>query len=413
MSTTNLKIAKVHLTTKIRQTMVALLGVTFGASMYIFMNSFMSGVNDTQTMLAFTSLAHIRIYNDGPADNTNLVKKVYPAGTAVNIRNAKLIQYTTGIKNTAAILKLVSDQPEVIAITPQVNINVFFRNGGNKINGTLSGVDVENEDKLFGISQYMVSGSWNQLKYRPDGVFLGADLAHDLSVNLGDNINLLTSDGVAHNYKLIGIFRTNVRSVDQSKAYINIPAARQLLNVNQEYVTDIQVNVRDYEETAPVVGRIAPVIPYRIESWQMANQQLEAGSELRNIIAVAVSLTILIVAGFGIYNIMNMTINEKIREIAILKAMGFSGKDVTQIFLTQALVIGAAGGVAGMGFGYVCAVVVEHIPFRIAGLSHLPMTYNGKDYLFSFVFGLITTFVAGYLPARKAARIDPVTIIRG
>src|ERR1700761_7673178 len=140
MASTNLKIAKVHLTSKFKQTLVALLGVTFGASMYIFMNSFMSGVNDTQTMLAFTSLAHIRIYNDGPADNTNLVKKVYPVGTVVNIRNAKIIQYTTGIKNTAAILKLVSDQPEVIAITPQVNINVFFRNSGNKINGTLSGV---------------------------------------------------------------------------------------------------------------------------------------------------------------------------------------------------------------------------------------------------------------------------------
>src|SRR6202012_1317744 len=170
--------------------------------------------------------------------------------------------------------------------------------------------------------------------------------------------------------KLIGIFRTNVRSVDQSKAYINISAARQLLNANQEYVTDIQVNVRDYEKTAPVVNRIAPVIPYRTESWQMANQQLEAGSQLRNIIAVAVSLTILMVAGFGIYNIMNMTINEKIREIAILKAMGFSGKDVTQIFLTQALVIGAAGGGVGVGVGCVCSEIVVEIHVMMEGLNN-------------------------------------------
>src|ERR1700742_327561 len=118
MPSTNYKIAFVHLTSKVKQTIVAVLGVTFGISMYVFMNSFMGGVNDTQTTLAFTALAHIRIYNDGPADNTNLVKKVYPAGTAVHIRNAKLIQYTTGIKNTAAIMKLVHDQPEVVAITP-------------------------------------------------------------------------------------------------------------------------------------------------------------------------------------------------------------------------------------------------------------------------------------------------------
>ncbi|QJD96361.1 ABC transporter permease [Mucilaginibacter robiniae] len=413
MATTNFKIAKVHLTSRLKQTIVAVLGVVFGISMYVFMNSFISGVNDIQTVLAFTSLAHIRIYNDGPADNTNLVKQVYPASTAINIRNAKVIQYTEGIKNTAAILELVRNQPEVAAIAPQVNINVFFRNGGNKLNGTLSGVDVENENKVFNISTYMTAGSWNSLLYRPDGIIVGADLAHDLSLNIDDNVNILTSDGVSRNYKLIGIFRTNVKSVDKAKAYINITAARQLLNKNQEYVTDLQVNVQNFENTAPIVQRIAPVVPYKVESWQTSNQQLEAGSKLRNIIAQAVSLTILMVAGFGIYNIMNMTINEKIREIAILKAMGFSGHDVTQIFLIQAVVIGVIGGLAGMMLGFAIADIVNHIPFKLGGLDHLPMAYNVKDYLMAFTFGLITTLVAGYLPARKASKIDPVEIIRG
>ena len=413
MTATNFKIAKVHLTSKVKQTLVALLGVTFGVCMYIFMNSFMTGVNDTQTDLAFSSLAHIRIYNDGPADNTNLVKKVSPANTAINIRNAKVLQYTTGIKNTKSIIDLVRSQPEVIALTPEVNINVFFRNGDNKINGTLSGVDVQNEDKVFHISKYMLSGTWDKLQYRPDGIFLGADLAKNLSVNLDDNINLLTSDGTVHNYKLIGIFQTNVKNVDQTKAYINISAARQLQNVNQEYVTDIQADIQDYEKTAPVVSRIAPVIPYRTDSWQTANQQLEAGSKLRNIVAVAVSLTILMVAGFGIYNIMNMTINEKIREIAILKAMGFSGRDVTEIFLTQAIVIGVLGGVVGVGLGFIISYIVNHIPFKIAGLDHLPMAYLPRIYIVAFIFGLITTLIAGYLPARKASKIDPVDIIRG
>jgi len=413
MLSTNFKIAKVHLTSNLKQTLVALLGVTFGISMYIFMNSFMAGVDDAQTNLAFTSLAHVRIYNDGPVDNTNLVKKVYPKNAAIRVSNAKVIQYTTGIKNTAAILSLVRNQPEVIAITPQVNINVFFRNGGNKLNGTLSGVDVENENKLFNSASYMTVGSWGNLKYRPDGILLGVDLAHDLSVNLDDNINILTSDGISHNYKLIGLFQTNVKQVDKTKAYINISAARQLLSENQEYVTDLQINLQDYEKTAPLVSRIAPVIPYKVESWQTSNQQLEAGSKLRDIIAMAVSLTILMVAGFGIYNIMNMTINEKIREIAILKAMGFSGRDVTQIFLTQAIVIGVLGGLVGIVLGFIIARIVNNIPFHIAGMATLPMTYYVKDYIMAFLFGLATTLIAGYLPARKASKIDPVNIIRG
>jgi lipoprotein-releasing system permease protein len=413
MFATNIKIAKVHLTSKVKQSIIAVLGVTFGISMYVFMNSFMTGVNDTQTVLAFTSMAHVHIYNDGPADNTNLVKKVYPDNVAISLHNAKVIQYTEGIKSTAPILDLVRKQPEVIGVTPQVNINVFFRNGSNKVNGTLSGVDVANENTLFNIASYMTAGDWNGLEYRHDGVIMGVDLAHQLSLNMGDNINILTSDGVSRNYKLIGIFQTSIKTVDKAKAYINITAARQLLAKNQDYVTDLQVNVADFEKTAPLVSRLAPVIPYKVESWQTANQQLEAGSRLRNIIALAVSLTILMVAGFGIYNIMNMTISEKIREIAILKAMGFSGHDVTQIFLIQAIVIGIVGGVIGMGLGFVIADVVNHIPFKIGGLNNLPMAYHPKDYIMAFLFGLATTLVAGYLPARKASKIDPVAIIRG
>jgi lipoprotein-releasing system permease protein len=413
MLSTNYKIALVHLTSKVKQTIVAVLGVTFGISMYVFMNSFMNGVNDTQTTLAFTSLAHIRIYNDGPADNTNLVKKFFKEDVIANISNARVIQYTEGIKNTAEILSLVKKQPEVIGVAPQVNINVFFRNGGNKVNGTLSGVDVENENKLFGISTYMVSGNWDELEYRPDGIIIGYDLAKDLSVNINDNINILTPDAVSRNYKIIGIFQTNVKSVDKTKAYLNIGSARQLLAKNEDYVTDLQVNINDFENTAPVVQRLAPVIPYKVESWQMSNQQLEAGSKLRDIIAQAVSFTILLVAGFGIYNILNMTINEKIREIAILKAMGFSSRDVTSIFLTQAMVIGVVGGIIGMALGFMVSDIVAHIPFKIGGLNNLPMAFHISDYLLAFLFGLVTTFVAGYLPARKASRIDPVDIIRG
>ncbi|MBT9395424.1 FtsX-like permease family protein [Hymenobacter sp. NST-14] len=413
MQTTNFSIARVHLTTNLRQTVVALLGVVFGISMYIFMNSFMAGVNDTQTALAFTSLAHVRIYNDGPADGTNLVSRAYPAATIAHIRNPRVLPYATGIGKAAALQALVRAQPEVVAVTPQVNLNVFFRNGSTQLNGTLSGVDIANENKLFGISKYMTAGTWARLRYRPDGIILGTDLAHDLGVQVGDNINILTSDGISRRYTLLGLFQTNVKQVDKGKAYLNINAARQLLAQHPQYVTDLQVNVRHYEQTAPLVQRIAPVIPYKVESWQLANQQLEAGAQLRNIIALAVSLTILLVAGFGIYNIMNMTINERIREIAILKAMGFSGGDVTQIFVTQALVIGLVGGLLGMGVGYGVARIVNVIPFNIAGLQTLPMTYYPRNYLLAFGFGVLTTLIAGYLPARKAAKIDPVAILRG
>lgn len=408
----NYRISQIHLTSNIRQTIVAMLGVIFGISMYVFMTGFMTGVNNAQNDLAFSSLAHVRVYNDRPADNTNIVSKVFPS-TVVNLRHPKIIKYTDGIKNSNVILDALKSQKDITGVTTQVNINVFFKNAGNKINGSVSGVDVVNENKVFNTSKYITEGNWNELKQRSDGIFVSVDLAKNLSLKVNDNLNIFTSDGISKNYKVIGLFKTDVASIDKSKAYININAARQLIGANQSYVSDIQINIKDYNKTKNIINQITSIIPYKTESWQMANQQLAAGSSLRDIIAIAVSLVILLVAGFGIYNIMNMTINQKIREIAILKAMGFSGPDVTQIFLTQAIVIGIIGGFIGLGFGYLTANLVNKIPFELAGMSTLPMAYTLKDYILAFMFGLVTTFIAGYIPARKASKIDPVTILRG
>ncbi|TDB66790.1 ABC transporter permease [Arundinibacter roseus] len=412
MASVNNRISRTYLTSSPGQTIVAILGVVFGISMYVFMTGFMTGVNNTQTELAFSALAHVHIYNDRPADRSNIIQAVYP-DAVVNISHPKIIKYTDGIKNSAAITALLKSQPEITSYTTQVNFNVFFKNTGNKINGTISGVDVQNEDKVFNISKYMVKGNWIDLEKRSDGIILGSELASNLSVSIGDNLNILTADGVSKNYKVIGLFETGVAGTDKIKGYININAARQVQAANAAFVTDIQININDYNQTEGLVNKLAPMVPYKVESWQMANEQLVAGSELRDIIAIAVSLTILLVAGFGIYNIMNMTINQKIKEIAILKAMGFSGNDVTQIFLTEAVIIGIVGGVLGMGFGLLISWVVNRVPFKIANLETLPMTYDWQDYVLAFIFGLIITVIAGYLPALKASKIDPVDIIRG
>ena len=410
---TNIKIAYAHLTSRVKQALVATLSVTFGISMYIFMNSFMTGVNNIQSDLAFSTLAHIRIYNDLPKDNTNLLQQTTGNNSVINIRNAKIIQYTDGIKNSEVIISELSKNPHITGATPQVNINVFFRNGATKVNGLLSGIDVEKENQLFKTSDFITEGSWNDLHYRSDGVIIGIGLAQKMSLKVDDNLMVMTADGVTKSFKIIGIFKTTIAGVDNAKAYITINTARQLLSKNQGYVTDIQANIKDYVQAKTIASELTPSIPYKVEAWQEANGQLEASSGLRDMLAIAVSLTILLVAGFGIYNIMNMTVNEKIKEIAILKAMGFAGNDIVQIFLAQSIVIGIIGGLLGIIVGFGVSSLVHHIPFRMATLETLPMAFNVKDYVMSFVFGLVTTFVAGYLPAKKASSIDPVSIIRG
>lgn len=410
---TNFKIALSHLTSRVKQALVATLSVVFGISMYIFMNGFMTGVNDIQAELAFSTLAHVRIYNDLPEDRSNLLAKNQPEETMVNVRSARVIQYTDGIKNADEVRNSISQFAEIKGVSSQINTNVFFRNGATKVNGQLSGIYPNEEDELFGTSESIVKGSWEELERRSDGIIIGVGLAKRLGVGINDIVMVSTADGVDRNFKIIGIIETTLANVDNSKGYVKVGSARQLLGENRSYATDIQINVLDYNKADDLVSKIRPLTDLKVESWNEANGQLKAGNDLRNYLAIAVSLTILLVAGFGIYNIMNMTVNEKIKEIAILKAMGFEGLDIVQIFLVQSVIIGIVGGLAGLGFGWFVSLLVNKVPFEVATLETLPMTYNTKDYLYAFGFGLLTTFIAGYLPAKKASKVDPVAIIRG
>lgn len=409
---TNRKISWVHLSSKVKQLFVAVLSVTFGISMYIFMNSFMSGVNSAQTQITFTSMSHIRIYNDLPSD-VHQILQTKDKNTLVIVNNAKNIRYTEGIKNTEPIKESVSGLKEISAITEQLNQNIFIRNGVTKINASLSGVDVENEDRLFHTSDYMQQGSFYDLEKRADGIILGYKLAQNLGVGMDDNITVLTSDGISRIFKIIGIMETGSASVDKTRAITSIRTARQLFSKNRSYATDILINIDDYNKSKETSKKIAAMTDYKVEAWQEGNAQLDSANVLRNILAVAVSFTILIVAGFGIYNIMNMTVNEKIKEIAILKAMGFNGSDIVEIFLTQSIIIGLIGGFTGLAFGYVVSMIVDQIPFKIGSFTTLPIDYSPTDYVLAFLFGLLITAIAGYLPARNASKIDPVAILRG
>jgi lipoprotein-releasing system permease protein len=410
---TNQKIAKVHLTSRFRQLLVAVLSVCFGISMYIAMNSFMAGVNNIQTEITFTSMSHIKIYNDLVEDITSIVPKPQDESTILMVNNAKNIQYTEGIKNADAIKDKLLNLSEINDVALQLNENVFIRNGVSKTSASLSGIETINENELFETAKYIIEDNLSELDKRSDGIILGVGLAQTIGVKTGNTIFLTTSDGISKTFKVIGLLESGSKGTNKTRALISIQTARQLFSKNKSYATDVLVNTYDYNNARAVAKKISALTDYKVESWQEGNDQLVSSSLLRDILAISVSLTILIVAGFGIYNIMNMTVNEKIKEIAILKAMGFNGKDVIEIFLTQSVAIGLIGGFVGLFLGNGIVQILDIVPFKIASHNTLPVVYNAKDYILAFVFGVVITLIAGYLPSRKASKVDPVEILRG
>ena len=414
----NLEISKTHLLSRKKQTIVAVLGVTFGIAMFILMISFMQGVNKffEDTMLQATPDIHI--YNDLKTDYSHSIADEFFRGDdkLVIVHHPKPKLVLKNIRNADAIITDLKKNPEVAAVSPQLSTQVFYNYGPVQINGFIDGVDIIEEARLYNLEEKMVDGKTENLLTSDNGILMGSGLAQKLNVRTGDLISLATPTGSTMRLRVAGIFRIGIGSIDNVKSYVNVSSVQQLLGKDRSYITDINIKLKDNKLSSKEAKEMFKKYSNKAEDWETANSSVTTSNLVRNVLTFVVSITLLVVAGFGIYNIMNMTITNKMKDIAILKAQGFARKDIIQIFLSQSLVIGFAGALSGIMLGFGLSYILSRVPFpanEFIGLKYFPVIFNPQHYLFGIVFGILTTFVAGFMPSIKASQVDPVAILRG
>jgi lipoprotein-releasing system permease protein len=412
-----ISIAKSLLIARWRQTMVAAMGVTFGITMFITLLSFMSGLNDMLDNLILNRTPHIKLYNEIKPSNIQPIQlsKKY-AGSYAFIHSVKPNSSRLELYNNGAILNTLKKDNRVSGIAPKITAQVFYNIGSIDITGVINGIDVEAENRLFFFSDYVTTGKFIDLINVPNSIILGKGASEKMLANIGDVIQVTTVKGDIMPLKVVGYFQSGLQDLDKVQSYTSLATAQKLLGKPNNYVTDIQVKLKDMTLAPMIAKEFSTLFGCDAEDIQTANSQFETGTNVRTLISYAVGITLLIVAGFGIYNILNMMIYEKMDSIAILKATGFSGFDVNRIFITIALTIGFIGGFLGLIFGFFLSAAIDQIPFNTSALPTIttyPINYNPKFYFIGTIFSLITTYFAGLFPARKASKIDPVIIIRG
>lgn len=412
-----LGIAKTHLLTKVKQTAIAALGVTFGIGSYITLVSFMTGLNEMLDSLILNQTPHIHIYNEiEPSKNQPIAKYSEFEDAIHSIKSIKPKFSQTKIHNALPLLEKLNRDTRVRGAIPQLNTQLFYISGPIELAGNLKGIDVIQEVALFNFGDYIIAGTPKDLEKNSSGIFLGSGVAEKMSLKVGDRIQVSTVKGGIFPLKVEGIFQSGIADLDNIQSYANLATVQRILGVPNTYITDINVKLYDIEAAPRLAKTIASQQQLKAVDIATANAQFETGTTIRNLITYAVSVTLLIVAGFGIYNILNMLIYEKMNDIAILKATGFSGKDVQFIFLSQAMIIGIVGGVLGLVVGYLLSVLIDGVPFETEALPTIttyPVNFNSWFYVIGISFALVSTFFAGYFPSLKARKIDPVEIIRG
>lgn len=411
------EIAKALLLARSKQTIVAAIGVTFSVALFITLLGFMEGLNQLLDGLILNRTPHIRLYNDirpsaiQPVDMIPQYKNQHNFVNSIKPANARKELY-----NAEAIIKKLDSDQRVYGVAPKIAAQVFYNLGNIELNGIINGVDVNQETKLFNFNDYVVGGNYYDLKNISNSIILGRGVADKMLAKKGDIIKVTTGTGEQFSLKIVGFFQSGIAELDKVQSYVALGTAQKLLGKSGSYMSDIQIKLKDINQAPALAREYEKLFNLDAEDIQTANAQFETGSSVRSIISYAVGITLLIVAGFGIYNILNMMIYEKMDTIAILKATGFAGSDIKKIFTAIALSIGISGAFAGALLRFLLSGIIDAIPFNTASLPTIttyPVDYGIQYYSIAIIFALATTYFAGWFPARKASKIDPVIIIRG
>jgi len=411
-------IARRHLMANKKQTLVAMLGVTFGIAMFILMISFMVGVNQFMEDTMLSSVPDIHIYNDIKTDYSASIAKDYykNKNTLIAVYHPKPKQIALNIKNADGIINDLKTEKGIDAVSPMISTQVFYSYGPVQINGYINGVNIMEESRLYDLAGKMTDGIPENLLTSDRGIIMGHGLADKLNLKMGDMVTLATPTGTTMRCRVVGLFKIGMSAIDNIRSYVNLADAQQLMGRDKSYITDIDIKLRDNTLATEKSIAFTKKYNYKAEDWQTANSSITASNIVRDTLTMVVSITLLVVAGFGIYNIMNMTIKNKMKDIAILKAQGFAGKDIVQIFLSQSVFIGLLGAISGLILGFLLSFALSRVPFPkndFVALNFFPVIFRPSHYLFGLVFGVITPFIAGLMPSLKASKIDPVIILRG
>ncbi len=408
-----LDVALTHLAGRKRQTAVSVLGAALGVGFFIAMAALMRGFQGYFVDTVINVQPHIVIHDEFRTPPRQPVAIAFPEG-AVHLRHLHPRDEVRGVRNGRHLVEVLSALPGVAA-APTLTGPIVLRYGGADESATLTGIEPERERRVTRIERDMVEGSLPALSTTANGIIIGVGLADKLGARLGDTITAVSAAGVVLPVKIVGLFQTGIVALDDGQAYVLLNRA-QILQDRPNVINAIRLRLANVDQAQALAAQLEARYGYRSESWQETNQGIFAVFIIQNLIMYSVVGAIMVVAGFGIFNIISTVVYEKARDIAILKSLGFAERDIRRIFLIQGVLVGAAGGLLGWGVGFALVQGLASIRLPLGGAiraDRLFLDYSMTFYWIGGVFAIVSASVAAYLPARKAARLNPVDIIRG
>ncbi|MCB1168748.1 MAG: ABC transporter permease [Leptospiraceae bacterium] len=399
---------------RMQQSLLTLTGIALGTAAYVIFAGIMLGFQDQIIDLLVNTDAHIRI---SPRDEYRTPESY--EGVFFEDSHVFWLTPPSGMERSRELSdvfgwyqRLDADE-RVAAFAPQLNLQVMAGNSAQSSAALLFGIDPEKQKLVSNMEENFVEGSLSALGRGNSLAIIGSKMQENLGVRLNGRVQIITSEGKKSYLKVVGIYEFGNSQLDQGFIYTDIRTA-QALSESAAHVSDIVVRLHDVTRAAEVATQWSQFTRDKVESWDQANESILSVFQMQDVIRSSITAVIVLIIAFGIYNILNMVVFQKQKEIAILRSIGFDQKDTIQLFLIQGCILGVLGSAAGLLLGFVGCLYVSTI--TIGGeetIRQMLVSYRPSIYVTGFTISVVASALSSYLPARRAAKLQPIEIIRG
>ncbi len=405
-----------QLLSKKRQTFLTIAGITLGSGAYVLISGMMLGFQTYMIDQLVNNDAHIRISaREEPVEERSLDSTFFGNAARVFWRIPPAGRRdSTSIEHAQGWFERLNHDPRVVAYAPQLTVQAILRRAQTNLAVQVVGIDADRQAQVTRIESQIVEGRLKDLALGGNRVFIGDVLLKRLGARVGDTVSLTTSQGTQTPCRIAGVFHFGIKTVDESRVFANL-SDTQSLNSTPSRITDIAVRLHDVSQAGLLAETWQLQSRDKVQSWDQANEGFLSVFRMQDMTRNSMTISILVVAAFGIYNILNMAVSQRKREIAILRSIGYEPKDVLYLFLSQGVLLGFVGGVVGLIVGYLACIwlsTVEVSPQRMMGGGRMLVSFSPWIYVKAFLLAFGSATIAGLLPARAAGKMTPIDIIR-
>ncbi|MDH5546110.1 MAG: FtsX-like permease family protein [Gammaproteobacteria bacterium] len=404
-----------HLMSRKRQTTLIFLGISLGTMMYTVISGLQLGMRDFITERLLNNTSHIKISaREQIIDQGEMTRRFYGEDERV-----RWLIPPAGLREEAHIIypqgwfDRLREDPEVLGYSPSLAMSVIISKGKTRLPSSLVGIIPALHSRVMKVEEYIKQGSLFDLSGGGHKVIVGKGMLDKLGLKVGDTI--LASSGLSEPrpLKIVGVLEFGIKGIDDA---IMFGALRDVQAINRTpgRISDIAVNLVDMNRAHDLAAAWGLTSADKVESWEQANANFMEIFKFQDIVRLAVTFAILLVAGFGIYNVLSIMISQKKREIAILRSIGYPPKYILELFLTQGIILGITGAIIGLLFGHFINLYLSTIELGRQGPmgGHLIISYAPSIYLSGFLLAFVSAVLASILPAHAASRLTPLEIIR-